>query len=125
MKDLQIRCPVSRTLKVIGGKWKPLIIYQLSVGVRRNGQLKRAIPEITQKMLTQQLRELETDGLVEREIFPVVPPRVDYRLTDLGTSVLPVLEAMAAWGVANEDTFPAVDKIVGAPAPNEISRRVS
>lgn len=111
MKHLQIRCPVSRTVKVIGGKWKPLIIYHLSEGVRRNGQLRRAIPEITQKMLTQQLRELEGDGLVEREIFPVVPPRVDYRLTDLGKSVLPILDAMASWGVANEDMFPAVDEV--------------
>ncbi len=66
MKALEIRCPVSRTLKVIGGKWKSLIIYHLNEGDRRNGQLRRAIPEITQKMLTQQLRELERDGLVER-----------------------------------------------------------
>ena len=112
MKDLEIRCPVSRTLKVIGGKWKPLIIYHLNGGDQRNGQLRRAIPEITQKMLTQQLRELEQDGLVEREVFPVVPPRVDYRLTNLGTSVLPVLDAMAAWGEANEDAFPAVNAAV-------------
>ena len=111
MKDLEIRCPVSRTLKVIGGKWKPLIIYHLDWGERRNGQLRRAIPEITQKMLTQQLRELERDGLVEREVFPVVPPRVDYMLTDLGKSVLPVLEAMASWGVANEDAFPAINEV--------------
>ena len=108
MKSPEIRCPVSRTVKVIGGKWKPLIIYHLNNGVRRNGQLRRAIPEITQKMLTQQLRELEDDGLVAREVFPVVPPRVDYGLTDLGKSVLPVLDAMAAWGVANADVFPAV-----------------
>jgi DNA-binding HxlR family transcriptional regulator len=108
MNDLEIRCPVSRTLKVIGGKWKSLIIYHLNEGDQRNGQLRRAIPEITQKMLTQQLRELEQDGLVEREVFPVVPPRVDYRLTDLGMSVLPVLEAMASWGEANADSFPAV-----------------
>jgi len=125
MKDLEIRCPVSRTLKVIGGKWKPLIIYHLNGGDQRNGQLRRAIPEITQKMLTQQLRELEQDGLVEREVFPVVPPRVDYRLTNLGTSVLPVLEAMAAWGAANEAAFPAVDEFVAAPVPAGISRRVS
>jgi DNA-binding HxlR family transcriptional regulator len=110
LKGPEIRCPVSRTVKIIGGKWKPLIIYNLSVGTRRNGQLRRAIPEITQKMLTQQLRELEDDGLVEREIFPVVPPRVDYHLTELGRSVLPVLEAMAAWGVTNADRFPSVDE---------------
>lgn len=88
-----------------------LIIYHLSEGVRRNGQLRRAIPEVTQKMLTQQLRELEDDGLVEREIFPVVPPRVDYMLTDLGKSVLPVLDAMASWGVANADAFPAINQV--------------
>jgi len=111
MKSPEIRCPVSRTIKVIGGKWKPLIVYHLNDGVLRNGQLRRAIPEITQKMLTQQLRELEDDGLVEREIFPVVPPRVDYRLTDLGKSVLPILDAMATWGAANEDAFPAIDEV--------------
>lgn len=105
------RRPVSRSLKVIGGKWKPLIIYHLNEGDQRNGQLRRAIPEITQKNLTQQLHELEQDGLVEREVFPVVPPRVDYRLTDLGTSVLPVLDAMAAWGAANEDAFSAVHEV--------------
>ena len=114
MKALEIRCPVSRTLKVIGGKWKSLIIYHLNEGDRRNGQLRRAIPEITQKMLTQQLRELERDGLVEREVFPVVPPRVDYKLTDLGISVLPVLEAMASWGEANEDAFPAIEEVAAA-----------
>ena len=105
------RCPVSRTLKVIGGKWKPLIIYHLNKGDQRNGKPRRAIPEITQKVLTQQLRELEQDGLVRRKIFPVVPPRVDYKLSDLGTSVLPVLGAMAAWGAANEKAFPAVHEV--------------
>ena len=111
MKSPEIRCPVSRTIKVIGGKWKPLILYHLRECVQRNGQLLRAIPEISQKMLTQQLRELEQDGLVEREIFPVVPPRVDYRLTDLGKSVMPILDAMAAWGVATEDRFPSVNEV--------------
>lgn len=106
-----VRCPVSRTIKVIGGKWKPLILYHLSDSVQRNGQLRRAIPEITQKMLTQQLRELEQHGLVERKVFPVVPPRVDYLLTDLGRSLLPVLNAMAAWGIANEDRYPAVEEV--------------
>ncbi len=86
-----------------------MIIYHLNDGVRRNGQLRRTIPEITQKMLTQQLRELEDDGLVEREIFAVVPPRVDYMLTDLGKTVLPILDAMATWGTANENAFPTID----------------
>ena len=113
MNEPLIRCPVSRTLKVIGGKWKPLIIYHLTTGVQRNGELRRLIPEITQKMLTQQLRELEGHGVVEREVFPVVPPRVDYRLTELGRSLQPVLEAMAVWGAQHERDYPA-DELASA-----------
>ena len=107
MKSPSIRCPVSRTLHIIGGKWKPLILFHIGGGVRRNGALRRAMPEITQKMLTEQLRELETDGVVTRTVYPVVPPRVDYTLTDFGKTLKPVLDAMAKWGLSCQARFPA------------------
>ena len=94
------QCPVAATLQVIGGKWVPLILFQLKDGPRRFNALRRLIPGITQRMLTLQLRELEADGIVLRTIYPEVPPRVDYELTELGMSLQPVLTAMKAWGVA-------------------------
>lgn len=100
--DTPERCPVESTLDVIGGKWKPLILYHLMQGTKRFSQLQRAIPGVTQRMLTQHLRELEADGLVHREIHKQVPPRVDYSLTEVGRSLIPVLEAMLAWGLAYE-----------------------
>lgn len=91
-------CPVTTTLSVIGGKWKPIILWIVKDGRRRFGEIKRLIPAITQKMLTQQLRELEQDGIIHREVHPVVPPKVEYSLTDYGHTLIPVLQAMAAWG---------------------------
>ncbi|EFL84953.2 hypothetical protein HMPREF0326_02282 [Desulfovibrio sp. 3_1_syn3] len=91
-------CPVEATVNIIGGKYKSLILYKLITGTLRFSQLRRAIPCATPKMLTQQLRELERDGLVRREVFPVVPPKVEYSLTDFGRSMEPVLKAMSAWG---------------------------
>jgi DNA-binding HxlR family transcriptional regulator len=93
------RCPAELTLKVIGGRWKVLLLYHLFQGTRRFSQLRRSINGITQKMLTQQLREMERDGLVHREVFPSVPPRVEYSLTDLGMSLKPVIDAMCDWGI--------------------------
>lgn len=93
-------CPVMTTLGVIGGKWKPGILWMLHQnGLLRFGQLKRSIPSISQKVLSQQLRELEEAGIVHREIFAEVPPRVEYRLTGYGHSLTPVLDAMAQWGI--------------------------
>ena len=80
-------CPVTETLAVIGGKWKPIILWEMDKGVVRFGQLKRVIPEITQKMLTQQLRELEDDGIIWRKVYPEVPPRVEYGITDYGKTL--------------------------------------
>ena len=91
-------CPVGTTLALIGGKYKTLILWKLMRGVQRFSELRKAVPCATPKMLTQQLREMEEDGLVTRTIYPVVPPRVEYALTDFGRSVRPVLEAMYAWG---------------------------
>ena len=94
-------CPVTHCLGLIGGKWKPVILFCISNGVDRFGALQRAIPAVTKQMLTQQLREMEADGLLSRTVHPVVPPRVDYALTDRGRSLLPIVAAMRDWGVAD------------------------
>jgi DNA-binding HxlR family transcriptional regulator len=92
------QCPVDRTLRIIGGRWKALILYYLRGGPKRFNALRRMMPTVTQRMLTQHLRELEADGVIDRKIFPVVPPHVEYSLSPLGVSLLPVLDAMADWG---------------------------
>jgi DNA-binding HxlR family transcriptional regulator len=92
------RCPVEATLEAIGGRWKVLILYELFNGTRRFGELHRSLHGITQKMLTQQLREMERDGLVHREVYMQVPPKVEYSLTSLGKTLRPVLDAMHLWG---------------------------
>lgn len=91
-------CPVSVTLDMIGGKYKALILWHLSEKTMRFSELKKQIRGATPKMLTQQLRELEYDQLIHREVFPVIPPRVEYSMTDLGRSVMPILVAMRDWG---------------------------
>ena len=92
------RCPVALTLSVIGGKWKPTILYFLRDGPRRFNELRRLLPEITQRMLTLQLRALEEDGIVARTVHDEVPPRVDYALTDYGCTLGSIIEAMELWG---------------------------
>ena len=91
-------CPVEATLELIGGKYKALILWHLSENTLRFSELKKLISGATPKMLTQQLRELESNALIRREVFPVIPPKVEYSLTDLGRSVMPVLIAMRDWG---------------------------
>ncbi|WP_017663129.1 winged helix-turn-helix transcriptional regulator [Baaleninema simplex] len=91
-------CPVETTLRAIGGRWKVLILRELFQEVKRFNQLHRALDGITQKMLTQQLREMEADGLVLRTVYPQVPPKVEYSLTELGRSLKPILDAMHDWG---------------------------
>ena len=92
------QCPVGATLSLIGGKYKALILWHLSENTLRFSQLQKLIPYATPKMLTQQLRELETQNLIHREVYPVIPPRVEYSLTDVGRSLMPVLVAMRDWG---------------------------
>ncbi len=99
MKNKKYNCPVEATLDVIGGKWKVLILCYLEEDIRRFGELKRLIPGITQKMLTQQLRELETDGLINRKVYTQVPPKVEYSLTKYGESLKPILKLMYQWGI--------------------------
>ena len=92
------RCPVEATLELIGGKYKALILWHLSDGKLRFNQLRSQIKGVTAKMLTQQLRELESSQLIHREVFPIIPPKVEYSLTELGRSLLPILVAMRDWG---------------------------
>jgi len=98
MSSKTYNCPVEAAIDVIGGKWKPLILWWLHQDTHRFGQLRRQIPGITEKMLTQHLRELEADGIVERRVYPSVPPRVEYSLTDYGRSLKQALEAICEWG---------------------------
>ena len=103
--------PVERAFKVVGGRWKAVILYHLFDGPRRLSQLKRSLPEISQKMLIQQLREMEEHGLVHREIFRQVPPRVDYSATALGLSLEPVLRALCDWGQRHAAALVELDRL--------------
>jgi DNA-binding HxlR family transcriptional regulator len=98
-KSEDIKCPVTATLTLIGGKWKPIILYCLKSDTRRFGELAARIPNLSRKVLTEQLKELELDGLVIREQFNEIPPRVEYSLSELGRSLSPVLNEMEKWGV--------------------------
>lgn len=91
-------CYVDTTLDVIGGKWKLVILWHLANSTLRFGELEKKLPKITQKMLTQQLRELEADKLIKRKVYPQVPPKVEYSITDHGRSLNQVLDAMGKWG---------------------------
>ena len=91
-------CPVQATSNVLAGKWKVLIVWHLSFGRRRFAEIRDLLPGISEKVLTSQLRELERDGVVRRVAKPVVPPRVDYLLSDAGEELVPVMEAMCKWG---------------------------
>jgi DNA-binding HxlR family transcriptional regulator len=92
-------CPVTFTMYMIGGRWKPLILYNLLSEKKRYSELKKAIPPITEKMLIQHLRELEADNLIKRVAMPVVPPHVEYSLTKTGRELAPIMNAMAKWGL--------------------------
>ena len=92
------KCPVTVTVDVAGGKWKPVIVFHLLGGTQRFGELRRLAGGVTQRSLTLHLRELERDGIVRRQVFAEVPPRVEYSLTPLGFTLAPVLEAMKRWG---------------------------
>jgi len=93
-----IECPVEAALDIIGGKWKPVILLNLVDGTKRFNALRRLMPNITQRMLTNQLREMETDGILHRKIYPQVPPKVEYSLTELGRTLIPLLLDLRDWG---------------------------
>jgi len=101
-------CPVEAVLDIIGGKWKAVILYHLLDGTKRFNELRRLLPGVTQRMLTRQLRELENDGLVTRAVYPEVPPRVEYALSEMGRSLQPILASLQQWGVQNFDRIVAV-----------------
>lgn len=98
-RNTQYQCSMELTLDLIGGKWKALILWHLRENTLRFSELRRELPQVTQKMLTQQLRELEDSGLVLRHIYTQVPPKVEYSLSDAGRSLLPILAMLCEWGV--------------------------
>jgi DNA-binding HxlR family transcriptional regulator len=112
--------PAERALKVIGGRWKAVILYHLFGGPKRLSELRRLAPNASQKVLIQQLREMEEHGLVHREVFPQVPPRVDYTATALGFSLEPVIMSLCDWGSRHAAELNELDRIaecvVGQPA---------
>ncbi|WP_246096130.1 winged helix-turn-helix transcriptional regulator [Paenibacillus sinopodophylli] len=97
-KELPL-CPVATTVGLIGNKWKLLILQGLLTGVKRFGELRKGIPDISQKVLTQNLRAMEEDGIVIRKVFAEVPPRVEYQLSELGDSLRPIISVMEVWGL--------------------------
>jgi DNA-binding HxlR family transcriptional regulator len=101
MAKKSVSCLVETTLAVIGGRWKVLILQQLLESVQRFNQLRRALAGITHKTLTQQLREMEADGIISRKVYPQIPPKVEYSLTPLGKTLRPVLTAMHTWAERN------------------------
>lgn len=92
-------CPVEATIRLIGGKYKAVILWHLKDGSLRYNQIHKKLPRVTDKMLTQQLRELERDRLIDRTIYPVVPPKTEYSLTNLGKTLFPILDAICVWGI--------------------------
>lgn len=100
-KISEIDCPVAATLQLIGGKWKPIIMYCLRSETRRFGEISTRIPAISRKVLTEQLKELEADNLIIRQHFKEIPPRVEYSLTELGKSMAPVFLEIEKWGLEN------------------------
>ena len=110
-------CPVEAAIDVVGGKWKPLILWWLHQRTYRFGELRRQIPGITEKMLTQQLRELEKDDIVDRRVYPTVPPKVEYSLTEYGRSLKRALRAICDWGKIHMERIDAVQRLPASPWP--------
>jgi DNA-binding HxlR family transcriptional regulator len=118
VKTLPVR-PAERALKVIAGRWKPIILYHLIEGPLRLAALQRRMPEVSQKVLIQQLREMEEHGIVHREVFRQVPPRVEYSATPLGLSFEPVLLALCEWGRRHAAELDELDKLIECAPPTE------
>lgn len=112
--DCNPGCPVEAAISLIDGKWKCIVLFDLLTGTTRFNELRRRVPGVTQRMLTNKLRELEVDGLIVRTVYAQVPPKVEYSLSPLGLSLAPVLRALKTWGDANIDLF-------GAPALSSVA----
>lgn len=116
IKGKEYHCAMDVTMDFIGGKWKTVVLWYLRKDKKRFSELRKLIPNITEKMLSLQLKDLESDGLVKRKIYPVVPPKVEYFLTDFGRTLIPMLEEIAKWGrVLAESKGKLVDKSRGKP----------
>ncbi|MGH9497663.1 MAG: winged helix-turn-helix transcriptional regulator [Terriglobales bacterium] len=118
-------CPVKLTADIIGGKWKPMILFYLEGGTRRFGQLQKLIPGMTKKMLTQHLRELEHDEIVHRKVYAVVPPKVEYSLTRHGESLKPILKLMSAWGDKHRNRYGVPKSHIRAQKGSVVVKRTS
>lgn len=103
--EIGYSCPVEATVDIIGGKWKSVILFHLLDGKKRFGELQRLLPGVTQRMLTLQLRELEEDGIIYRNVYREVPPKVEYSLTDFGNSLQPIIRLMLEWGQQYMETL--------------------
>lgn len=117
-------CPVKLTADVIGGKWKPLILFYLEGGTKRFGELQKRIPGLTKKMLTQHLRELERDQVIHRKVYAVVPPKVEYSLTRHGESLKPILKLMSAWGTKHRVRYGIPKNQTRAPKTSATIKRM-
>jgi len=104
-KDSYEKCPVETSLDALAGKWKILILWYLRSQTLRFNEIQKKLPQVTQKMIIQKLRELEDDGLVHREVYPVVPPKVEYSLTPYGETLKPILKQLYLWGEIHKRTF--------------------
>ena len=109
-------CPVEAAMDIVGGKYKAIIIYHLIDATMRYSELQKEIPQATAKMLSQQLKELEADGIINRVLYPVVPPKTEYSLTDLGKTLVPIIQSLCGWG---ENYF----KLLGIPNPCETDQQ--
>jgi DNA-binding HxlR family transcriptional regulator len=115
----RLGCPVEACTEVIGGKWKGKLLYILFTGTKRYGELRKLIPDTTQRMLTLQLRELEEDGVIERKVYAEVPPKVEYSISKSGESLKPIIDAMWHWGKTFLDTLPD-DKVQPSSDPDGV-----
>jgi DNA-binding HxlR family transcriptional regulator len=114
------RCPADQALELIGGKWKPMLLWRLSRGPLRHSQLRRALPGVSQRMLTLHLREMERDGLITRSVLAEVPPHVEYALTPVARRLLPLLEAFGAWWLDAHAQLIAAPTQVAADAATNV-----
>lgn len=111
----RFRCPVEACLDLIGGKWKAVILFHLLDGTKRFNELRRLLPKVTQRMLTRQLRELEADTIIERRVYPQVPPKVEYRLSEFGRTLEPILRMLRQWGMKHLDRISALRQASAQP----------